>query len=187
MTSGDLNIDLTLKSYFNSCKSFNNYQKPFSVCRLFSRSEVGRKAPPPSLIPSLSEPARNRVKYTWHTIDEEDRNHKLLIYPGPEDRRGSKENKRHYQCVPPPVTSYHRHRLAWHKIINLLSVQISLRISGSPGSAVICIPRPCIDYTLWTTLWAVKVPNMCNDICCSGKNVLSCQTCFFLWVVIRTQ
>ena len=70
MSYGDLNIDLTQKSYLKRCRSFNELSN--AICRLplrlvvFDISEVGRKGP--RSIQSLSEPARNRVKI-WYDIE----------------------------------------------------------------------------------------------------------------------
>ena len=65
MTSGDLNIDLTQKSFFyKSCSAFNELSN--AVCRLslrlvfFFRSE-GEPKRFPRPISRLSEPARNRA------------------------------------------------------------------------------------------------------------------------------
>ena len=66
MTFGDLNIDLTQKVFYNSCRSFNELSAaPFVVCRYNSfffldlTGGGGEKASRP--IQSLSEPAWNRV------------------------------------------------------------------------------------------------------------------------------
>ena len=67
MAFGDLNIDLTL--FFTKVVGLStNYQMPFAICHChadswFSRSDGGAEKLPPSHppIPSLSEPARNRV------------------------------------------------------------------------------------------------------------------------------
>ena len=65
MTSGELNIDLTQKKFHTKVVGFPmNYSTPFAVCwytiRGFRDLTGGEKFPRP--IPSLSEPARNRVK-----------------------------------------------------------------------------------------------------------------------------
>ena len=63
MNSSDLNIDLTQKKFHTKVVGLStNYPTSFAVCRYdswFSRFDGGRNGPRP--IPSLSEPARNRV------------------------------------------------------------------------------------------------------------------------------
>ena len=64
MTSGNINIDLNQKVIYKTCRSFNALSN--AVCRLSLRFvvfEIWRRLKrPPCPIPSLSEPARNRVK-----------------------------------------------------------------------------------------------------------------------------
>ena len=75
MHSGDLSTywpDPKTKLFTKVVGLSTNYQMPFAVCRYdacFFRSDGGQKDPRP--IPSLSEPARNRVEFqltSWHEM-----------------------------------------------------------------------------------------------------------------------